>query len=565
MSQHSFSSLLSEDHGSYAASGAVIRLIRTADVVLAHVRELMHGRCVLEAPTTGGESCWFRLPLTGTFSKFIERVQMAGAAAAKEGPFQQNCGPRDIAVRLHKCIEQLLDHYRATLSCVGRWGVERALLDCAGLLHGPASYCNLFWQFQTLVYGFLCLGNQELVDGNVEDWLDNQWELQEAFEKAFEVRAQYATYDHGNLISDFPTWLESRSSITYTEIQDWVEAHVAGIESHYATWLVFRLCASKRFNVVGDATNLIRIYAEHIGGEETETTLVMDDMPLMQVSDCVLPYFAIGNDGGLYFESSEGFGFKVIQHLRRGRIGEYVFDRAEVPEDAHRVRHLIAMDDAVHAITSLEGGNLRMLVNLIQESHDDIGRTFGDLVAANTAAELNTAAVAVFSALSSASNADGGYSLLRRNISISRLVRWARKLRSPSRLMAYVLRHIICGISSKEAHIKVTLDSVTVDITVGGAIEAVAAVIDRGVVDRRASYLVRSTGEICRILQHHGSTNAQWIAVLAGELSDHQSTYVPTARALGTIDPPEMYNFWLARTPGLHLFDVDRSEDIAEY
>ncbi len=258
-------------------------------------------------------------------------------------------------------------------------------------------------------------------------------------------------------------------------------------------------------------------------------------------------------------------GSKVIRHLRRGRIGEYVFKKSDVPDDVHSVRHLIAMDDAVHATSTVEGDSVRVLVNLIQESKGDIGRTFCDLAAADTTAEVNTAAVAVFAALAGASSADGWYSLFRRNISIDRLVRWARKLRCPSRLMAYVLRRMLCGMSSKETNINVTLDSVTVDITVGGATEAVMAVTHRGTEDHDASHLDRTTREISGILQYYGSTTAQWIAVLVGELSDHQSTYVLTARALGTIHRQEMYNVWLERTPGLDLFDEDRSEDISEY
>ncbi len=51
--------------------------------------------------------------------------------------------------------------------------------------------------------------------------------------------------------------------------------------------------------------------------------------------------------------------------------------------------------------------------DLVQEAQDEIGRTFGALVTADTTTKVNIAAVAVFSALSSASNADGWYSLFR--------------------------------------------------------------------------------------------------------------------------------------------------------
>ncbi len=61
---------------------------------------------------------------------------------------------------------------------------------------------------------------------------------------------------------------------------------------------------------------------------------------------------------------------------------------------------------------------------------------------------------------------------------------------------------------------KVTLDSMTVDITVGDATEAI--------VDHKVSHFVCTAGEICKI--YHESSNAQWIVILVAELSDNQST-----------------------------------------
>ncbi len=158
------------------------------------------------------------------------------------------------------------------------------------------------------------------------------------------------------------------------------------------------------------------------------------------------------------------------------------------------MRHLIATEETVHAVIAVEEGNVRSLVTLIQEAQDEIGRTFGVLMAAYTKAEVNRAAVAVFSDLARWSKADGWCPLLRGNNTVGRLVRWVKKLRPPIMLMAYVLRHLLSAISSKEAHIEVTVDSFNEDIAVGGTAGAVVAVTVCGTRDFKRSHHVRTTG-----------------------------------------------------------------------
>ncbi len=37
----------------------------------------------------------------------------------------------------------------------------------------------------------------------------------------------------------------------------------------------------------------------------------------------------LGEDGALHFETSEGYGLKVIRHNRTARVGRYVYERSE--------------------------------------------------------------------------------------------------------------------------------------------------------------------------------------------------------------------------------------------
>ncbi len=161
-----------------ALTGIMRRSLDVLDDVYIHVDRLMQTRSICEPRTLQGETYWFRLPSRrdrADYDRIYEEVDRS-LLAAEDVELGREASK--IARAATAVSRRLLKQCTMTKACVYRWGYERALLDCTGLLHGPGSYCCLFWQMEQVQRAYASLGCSDSGEGSVEDFMQNYSKLE---------------------------------------------------------------------------------------------------------------------------------------------------------------------------------------------------------------------------------------------------------------------------------------------------------------------------------------------------------------------------------------------------